>query len=96
MGALTIREAIWQDFVELAKRQRRKPEALAERVLRDYVRRIEDEELFEESSREARRHARRTGLRMRDVEEAIRQLRRDRAKRETRNGGTARENARRS
>jgi ferritin len=72
MVKVPIREKIWEQFAALARRQRRKPEALAASVLRDYIQQVEDEELLEETTQAAQR----AGYREEDVEELIRELRR--------------------
>jgi pantoate kinase len=71
VAEVTIKEALWQDLVQVARRRKRKPEALAERALRDFLRRQEDEELLARSQRAARR----TGFRIEQTEEIIRQYR---------------------
>jgi hypothetical protein len=69
MADVTISEALWNDFVALA--QRRRPESLAESVLRAYLQRSVDETLIEETARAARR----AKFRIDDTEELIRQYR---------------------
>jgi hypothetical protein len=73
---IVIRKKVWQDFVSVARRQRRTAAKLAEKVLRDYVQRTADEELLAESERAARR----TGLKASDAEELVRQYRHRAAK----------------
>ena len=75
MAEVTIREKVWHDFVELAQQLRRKPQALAESVLRDYVQRVEDEKLLADS----RRDALRANLEHEDIEELIRAFRKKKA-----------------
>lgn len=72
MPELKIGRELWQTFVAVAEKQKRKPEALARDVLRDYLRRVSDEELLQQSSAAARR----TSFRMEETEEIIRQYRR--------------------
>lgn len=81
MAEVKIAETLWTDFVALAQRQRRRPEALAEKALRDYMDRLADEELIAETARAARR----AKFRIQDTEEIIRQYRRKRT-RKSRNG----------
>lgn len=76
MAELTIHESLWGDFVALAERQKVPPDALAERVLRDYIQRAADEELLAGSERAARR----ARFRLADTEQIIREHRRRRAK----------------
>lgn len=54
MPALPIRQKLWDDFRVVAERQNKRPEALAQQVLREYVRRYSDEELIARSSHFAR------------------------------------------
>src|SRR5206468_841842 len=76
MAEVTIQESLWKDFVVLAQRRRRKPAALAETALREYIQRIADEELDAAMTRAARR----AKFRLKDTEEIIRQYRREKAK----------------
>lgn len=55
MADLTIRERLWNDFTVVAKKRRKKPEALAQELIQDYIQRASDEELLEESAAIARR-----------------------------------------
>jgi hypothetical protein len=55
MAAVKIRERLWEDFVAVAHKQQKSPEALAQRVLRDYIRQVSDEQLLQQSERAARR-----------------------------------------
>jgi hypothetical protein len=72
--ALSIREKVWKDFVNLAHQRNRKPDALAEQVLRDYVQRAADEELLARSARAARR----AKFQMAETEEMVKRFRRSR------------------
>lgn len=72
MVELQIQDALWHEFVSVAERERTVPQALAERVLREYIQRAADEELLARSERAARR----TGFRIDDSEEIVRQHRR--------------------
>jgi hypothetical protein len=51
VAEVKIPENLWQDFVAMARQQRAKPEALAEKVLRDYLQRVADEDLLAHSER---------------------------------------------
>ncbi|MCY2994725.1 MAG: hypothetical protein NTY19_43720 [Planctomycetota bacterium] len=55
MPELKISQGIWDDFVAIAEKRKRKPEALAQDVLRDFIQHFTDEELLERSSAAARR-----------------------------------------
>jgi hypothetical protein len=55
MADIKLRDQLWRDFVSVAKRKQKKPEALAERLLRDYLERVADEELLRSSVQTARR-----------------------------------------
>ena len=72
MPAVEIRKRLWEDLVMAAEKQRRKPEALANLALQDFLQRMADEELLARSTRTARR----SPLRAVDTEEAIRRHRR--------------------
>lgn len=81
MADVSIAGKVWREFVLLAERQKRNPQALAENVLRDYIQRVADEQLLADS----RQDARKAKIASKDVEELIRQYRRDKA-RKARNG----------
>lgn len=72
MAEVKIQEGLWQEFVSTARKQRRKPEILAAKVLRDYLQRVDDEDLLARSEHAARR----TKFRIEDTEEIIREYRR--------------------
>ena len=55
MAEIKVRDQIWHDFVSIAKKKQKKPEALAERLLRDYLERAADEDLLTQSVQAARR-----------------------------------------
>ena len=74
MAELVIRERLWQELVAVARQRRQRAQELAERVLRDYVKRVADEELLARSERAARRAKFPIGK----TEEIIRQVRRNR------------------
>jgi hypothetical protein len=71
MAELTIQEALWNDFVAVAQREQTPPQELAERVLRDYIQRVSDEELLARSERAGRR----ASFRVASTEEIVRQHR---------------------
>jgi hypothetical protein len=54
MPELKISKGIWDGFVAIAEKRKRKPEALAQDVLRDFIQQFTDEELLERSSAAAR------------------------------------------
>jgi predicted transcriptional regulator len=72
MPTVEIRQRVWNDLVEVAEKQRRKPDALANQALADYLERISDEKLLARSGRASRR----APLRAADTEAAIRRYRR--------------------
>jgi hypothetical protein len=74
MAQVTIPEKLWQDFTAVAQRQRRKADTLAHEVLRDYLQQTADEALLARSAHAARR----SGVRVQEVEEIVRQYRRSR------------------
>jgi len=72
MPELKISQGLWNDFIAIAEKQKRKPEALALDVLRDFIQHFSDEELLERSCAAARR----TAFRIEASEEVVRQHRR--------------------
>ncbi len=87
-----IPERLWEEFARIARRRRRKPESLVEKMAFECVQRIADEELLAASESAARR----AGLHRRnDIEEIIRQYRRQKA-RKANDGRTKTPNARSS
>ena len=72
MPAVEIRKRLWEDLVMAAEKQRRKPEALANQALEDFLQRVADEDLLVRSARRARR----SPLRVANTEEAVRGYRR--------------------
>jgi hypothetical protein len=72
MAELKIQESLWDDFVAVAEREKTPPHELAERVLRDYIQRVSDEELLARSERASRR----ARFRISDAEEIVREHRR--------------------
>jgi hypothetical protein len=73
--SIPIEESLWHSLVALAKKKRKKPGSLAEQAVRDYLQRIEDEELLDQSERQAQK----TGISPSKAESLIRQ-RRNRAR----------------
>jgi len=71
MPELKISKGIWDDFVAIAEKRKRKPEALAQDVLRDFIQHFTDEELLERSCAAARR----TAFRIEESEDVVRQHR---------------------
>lgn len=55
MVTVKIQEGLWQDLIAVAQKQQKTPGALAQRVLRDYIRQVSDEELLMRSERTARK-----------------------------------------
>ena len=55
MAEIKVRDQVWRDFVSVAKKKQKKPEALAERLLRDFLERTADEDLLRRSLQTARR-----------------------------------------
>ncbi len=74
MPEVMIRDNVWRQFVAVANKKHQPPEALAQRVLRDYVQRVSDEELLARSAGAARR----APFSIRDSEEVLRDFRRRR------------------
>lgn len=72
MVEVAIREDLWQEFTAMARQMRRRPQVLAETVLREYLQRKADEELLASSARSAQK----TDFRMEDSEEVVRRYRR--------------------
>ena len=72
MPAVSIRESLWSNLVAVAEKKRKKPEALAQQVLSDYLQQVADEELLSRSARAARRARFKTDA----TEEIVRRYRR--------------------
>jgi predicted transcriptional regulator len=72
MHEVRIRDEIWEDLKAAAERRQRKPDALANQALKDFLRRIADEELLARSIASARR----SPVRASNAERAVRELRR--------------------
>lgn len=72
MPEVMICDSVWREFVAVAQKKRQAPQTLAQRVLRDYVQRVSDEELLARSARAARRAA----FSVRDSENVVREFRR--------------------
>ncbi len=52
---LQVSARMWKNFVSAAERKSRKPQAMANEALRNYLQQLEDEELLEASTEDARR-----------------------------------------
>ena len=52
---LQVSARMWKDLMSAAERKSRKPQAMAKEALRDYLQRLEDDELLEASCADARR-----------------------------------------
>jgi hypothetical protein len=72
MHSVRIRDQIWTDLKTVAETRQGKPETLANQALREFLGRIDDEELITSSTVSAKR----SGLRASDAERAVRQFRR--------------------
>jgi hypothetical protein len=72
MVELEIQDTLWNEFVAIARRQRTRPEALAEQVLREFIQRSSDEALLARSEQAARR----ARFQIDETEEIVRQHRR--------------------
>ena len=71
---LQVSSRLWKDLMSAAERKSRKPQAMAKEALRDYLQRLEDDELFEQSCAAAKR----SGFDFRKTEEVIKSMRRQR------------------
>ncbi|MGH9832711.1 MAG: hypothetical protein ACRD9Y_06815 [Blastocatellia bacterium] len=69
--------AIWEEFQKQAKKRRRNPVALVTELMREQLEIWEDEKLF----REMRRDARKSGYTEDDAVELVRQYRREKRQR---------------
>ena len=76
MAEVSIQENTCQGLVQVARRRHKKPEKLADAVLREFLERQEDEELLAESSRAAQR----APFHISETEEIIRQYRKRKKK----------------
>ncbi len=72
MHAVKIRDDVWDELKTAAEKRQRKPETLANQALREFLGRIDDEELLAESIAAARR----SSLRSMNAEQAVRRFRR--------------------
>lgn len=77
MAQLTIPEKLWRQFATVAQQRQQKPARLAEKLLRDYLQRLADEDLLVRSERAARGQP----FRIDEAEELVRQHRRRKANR---------------
>ena len=71
MPKIEIRQSLWDHLVAAAQRQKQKPEAVAQQALREYLERLSDEELLQQSAAAARR----APFRIEESEEIVRQRR---------------------
>jgi predicted transcriptional regulator len=55
VAQITIRDPLWENLVQLARKTRKKPESLAAEAVRDFLQRRADEDLLARSERAARR-----------------------------------------
>jgi hypothetical protein len=76
VAEVTIKDNVWNELVEVARLRRKKPEALADVALREFLHRQADEDLLEESSRAARK----TSFPIGQTEDIIRQYRKRKKK----------------
>lgn len=71
---LQVSARMWKNFVSAAERKSRKPQAMANEALRNYLQRLEDDELFEQSCKAARK----SGFDFRKTEAVIKAMRKER------------------
>jgi hypothetical protein len=71
VAELVIKEKVWQELTQVARRRRKKPEELAHTALVEFLQRQADEDLLARSSRAAQKTAFAVGT----TEELIRQHR---------------------
>lgn len=71
VAEVTITEGTWQGLVKIARQRRKKPDALADEALREFLQREADEELLERSAQATQK----TEFAIRDTEEIIRKHR---------------------
>lgn len=79
---VSIRDSLWDEFSELAVRRRKNPQRLAERMLADTLQRLTKDDLLARAEQSFRQ----SKIKVKDVEEMIRQHRRDKASEGYRNG----------
>lgn len=72
MPEVKIRQRVWKHLVAAAEKHRQTPERLANQALSEFLGRMADEELLAQSGIAARR----SPLRVKETEEAIRRFRR--------------------
>lgn len=77
LAAKVTKSNVWTEFQTQARRQRRDPQRLLDEYMRECLETWEDERLF----REMRRQARRSGLKEADSVEIVRQARQARKSR---------------
>ncbi len=68
---LQVSARMWKNFVSAAERKSRKPQALVKEAMRNYLQRLEDEELLKTSCEDARR----SGFDFKKTDEAIKDWR---------------------
>jgi hypothetical protein len=76
MADLTIPNSLWKQLLAVANRHRRKPEAVAESALREYLERLADEKLMTDTVRAAHR----APFRSAETENLVREHRRAKAR----------------
>ena len=64
---IEISASLWKEMVAIAERRSRKPQTLVREALKDYLQRLADEALLEETIAAARR----SGVTIREAEAAI-------------------------
>ena len=74
MPDITIQDPLWRDVTAAARKYRRKARSLVEKAIRLYLERLDDEELWASSAKQARR----AKFKIDETEEIIRQYRRKR------------------
>jgi hypothetical protein len=57
MAEVIIEEAVWKELTQVARRRHKKPEQLADDVLREFLQKQADEDLLAKSSRAAQKTA---------------------------------------
>lgn len=72
---VSIRDALWKEFSQVALLRRKNPQRLAERLLAEALQRLADDELMGRTEQAFRR----SKVKLKDVEELIRHYRREKA-----------------
>jgi hypothetical protein len=73
VAEIVIKEKVWQELAQVARRRRKKPQDLAHTALVEFLKRQADEDLLARSSRAAQK----TAFSISDTEEVIRQHRKE-------------------